>query len=152
MKKFSLLLAALVAVTFSATSHAQFAKPDDAAKYRQSVFSVMATHFVRVGAMVQGKVPFDAKVAQENIDVVVTMSKLPWAAFGPSGEGATMKNGAKPEIWKESAKFKEHADKTQADLVKLQAAAKTGSLDAIKTAFGSAGASCKACHEAFKTQ
>jgi cytochrome c556 len=150
MKKFLILAAALVATTFSAASFAQFAKPDDAAKYRQSSLSVMATHFGRVGGMAAGRIPFDAKAAQENIDIAVSMSKLPWVGFGPSGEGATLKNRAKPEIWKEQAKFKELSEKSQAELVKLQAAVKTGNLDNIKAAFGPAGASCKACHDAYQ--
>jgi cytochrome c556 len=151
MKKFLVLAATLIATTFSAASYAQFAKPDDAAKYRQGALTVMARHFGAVGAMVQGKVPFDAKVAQENIDIAVFMSKLPWVGFGPSGEGASIKNTSKPEIWKEQAKFKEHSDKMQAELLKVQTAAKTGSLDAIKASFGGAGATCKACHDAFKS-
>ena len=150
MKRFLVLATALIATTFSVASYAQFAKPDDAAKYRQSALSVMSTHFGRVGGMVAGRIPFDAKAAQENIDIAVAMSKLPWAGFGPSGEGATIKTGAKPEIWKEQAKFKELSEKMQAELVKVQTAAKTGSLDAIKAAFGSAGGSCKSCHDAFR--
>jgi cytochrome c556 len=150
MKKLLAITVAMLAMTFSAASYAQFAKPDDAAKYRQSALTVMAAHFGRVGGMVAGRIPFDAKVAQENIDIAVAMSKLPWAGFGPSGEGATIKTGAKPEIWKEQAKFKEHSDKMQAELVKVQTAAKTGSLDAIKAAFGGAGGSCKTCHDAFR--
>lgn len=152
MKKLLALTAAMLAMTFSSTSFAQFAKPDDAAKYRQGAMTVMAAHFGRVGGMVAGRIPFDAKVAQENIDTAVFMSKLPWAAFGPSGEGATIKSAAKPEIWKDAAKFKEHSEKMQAELVKVQTAAKTGSLDAIKAAFGPAGGSCKTCHDAFRSQ
>lgn len=150
MKKLLAITAAMLAMAFSSTSFAQFAKPDDAAKYRQGALTVMAAHFGRVGGMVAGRIPFDAKVAQENIDIAVAMSKLPWAGFAPSGEGATIKNGAKPEIWKEQAKFKEHSEKMQAELVKVQTAAKTGSLDAIKAAFGGAGGSCKTCHDAFR--
>ena len=152
MKKIILIAATILATTFSASSFAQFAKPDDAAKYRQSALTLMAAHNGRVGAMVQGRVPYDAKVAQENIDIAVSMSKLPWAGFGPGGEGATIKTGAKPEIWKEQAKFKELADKTQVELLKVQAAAKTNNLDNIKAAFGPLGASCKACHDAFRAQ
>ena len=150
MKKFLLIAATLVVTTFSAASYAQFAKPDDAAKYRQSAMTVMARHFGAVGAMAAGRIPFDAKAAQENIDIAVFVSKLPWAGFGPSGEGATIKNGSKPEIWKEQATFKDLSEKMQAELIKVQTAAKTGNLDTIKAAFGAAGASCKACHDAFR--
>jgi hypothetical protein len=45
MKKFLVVAATLIATTFSAASYAQFAKPDDAAKYRQSALTVMARHW-----------------------------------------------------------------------------------------------------------
>lgn len=73
----ALALAFLVA----APAQAQFAKPDDAIKYRQSALSVMGTHFSRLGAMVSGRAPFDAAVAQESAEIVAFMSKLPWAGF-----------------------------------------------------------------------
>ena len=46
---------------------------------------------------------------------------------------------AKPEIWKERAKFDAAALKMQEDVAKLNAAAKTGNLDAIKAAAGAVG-------------
>ncbi|MEY3116792.1 MAG: hypothetical protein RL629_611, partial [Pseudomonadota bacterium] len=59
---------------------------------------------------------------------------------------------AKPEIWKDAAKFKDAADKMQAELVKVSAAAKQGNLDALKTAFGPAGGTCKNCHDNFRKE
>ena len=38
----------------------------------------------------------------------------------------------------------------QAEIVKLVAATKTGNLDNVKTAFGAAGQSCKACHDNYR--
>ena len=148
MKTSIALILAAVAAAMALPASAQFAKPEDAVKYRKASLTVMGAHFFRVGAMASGRVPFDAKVAAENADLVATMAKLPWAAF-PEGtdKGDTR---AKPEIWKDAAKFHEAADKFQAESVKLQAAAKTGNLDAIKTAFGATGASCKACHDTFR--
>jgi len=35
---------------------------------------------------------------------------------------------------------------------KLAAAAKTGNLDAVKTAFTATAASCKACHDAYRAK
>jgi cytochrome c556 len=98
--------------------------------------------------MANGRVPYDAASAAANADVVVEMAKLPWAGFAPGTEGGK----AKPEIWKEQAKFKELSEKMQAESVKLAAAAKAGNLDALKAAFGPTGASCKACHDAFRNQ
>jgi cytochrome c556 len=143
---YTTILASMFAI--AAPAQAQFAKPEDAIKYRKAALTVMAAHFGRVGAMVNGRAPFDAKVAQENADVVAAMSKLPWHAFGEGTDRGDTR--AKPEIWKEAAKFKEGADKLQAEATKLAAAAKTGNLDNIKAAFGPTASSCKACHDAYR--
>ncbi|MET0311259.1 MAG: cytochrome c [Burkholderiaceae bacterium] len=149
MKVLATLALAAAASAFAAPAAAQFAKPEDAIKYRQNALFVMAQHFGRVGAMAQGRVPFDAKVAAENAEIMADMAKLPWAGFGPGyDKGAPSK--AKPEIWTEQAKFKEHSDKLVAESAKLAAAAKTGNLDNLKTAFGATAATCKACHDAYR--
>ena len=147
MKPFATL--ALCAAAFAALpASAQFARPEDAVKYRQSALSVMGTHFSRLGAMANGRVPFDAAVAQENAAVVLTMSKLPWAGFTPETEKLTSK--AKPAVWREMDKVKAAADRLMASTVALDAAAKTGNLDNLKKAFGETAASCKACHDAYR--
>lgn len=148
MKKILSVLCATMAFTLSVPAQAQFAKPEDAVKYRKASFNVMAAHFGRLGAMASGRAPYDAKLAAENAEVVATLAKLPWAAFGEGTDKGETR--AKPEIWKEAAKYKEASDKMQAEIAKLNTAAKAGNLDALKTAFGPAAASCKACHDAFR--
>ena len=148
MKLILSLLSAAIAITMALPAQAQFAKPEDAVKYRKNALFVMQQHWARVGAMATGKVPFDAKQAQDNMEVVSTLAKLPWAAFVEGTDKGETR--AKPEIWKEAAKFKESADKFQAEVAKVNAAAKTGSLDNLKAAFGAAGSSCKACHDSFR--
>jgi cytochrome c556 len=148
MKKLITAASAFVALMLALPAAAQFAKPEDAIKYRKAAFTVMGNHFARVGAMASGRAPYDAKAAVENADIAAAMSKLPWAAFSEgSDKGETR---AKPEIWKDSAKFKEAADKMQSELTKLDVAAKAGNLDALKTAFGPAAATCKGCHDNFR--
>jgi cytochrome c556 len=139
---------ALILAAVCLPAQAQFAKPEDAIKYRKASFTVMAAHFGRLGAMANGRAPYDAKAAADNADVVATLSKLPWAAFGEGTDKGDTR--AKPEIWKEAAKYKEAADKMQAEIVKLNTAAKAGNIDALKVAFGPAAASCKACHDNFR--
>ena len=148
MKVIASLAIAAAATTLSAPAAAQFAKPEDAVKYRQSALFVMAQHFGRIGAMANGRVPFDAKAATENAEVVADMAKLPWAGFGPGTDKISQK--AKPEIWTEQAKFKEHNEKLVAETGKLLAAAKTNNLDNLKAAFGSTAGTCKACHDAYR--
>jgi cytochrome c556 len=140
---------AVMAVALPAA--AQFQKPEDAVKYRNGAFTVMASHFGRIGAMANGRVPFDAAAVQTNADIVVAMSKLPYVAFidGTDKVGNTR---ALPEVWSKRADFDAAAKKTQDELMKLQAAAKTGNLDQIKAAFGAAGQSCKACHDNFRKE
>lgn len=140
------LAAACAAVSLPAA--AQFAKPDDAIKYRQSALFVMGQHFSRVGAMANGRVPYDAAVATANADIVAEMAKLPWTGFGAGTEGGK----SKPEAWKEAAKFKEHQDKMVAETGKLAVAAKAGNIDALKAQFGTTAGSCKACHDSFRNQ
>ena len=130
------IVAAVLAcgILAAAPAYAQFAKPEQAVKYRQSAFVLMGTSFARLGAMVQGKVPFDAKVALQNAEIVAFMSHLPWQAFEPGTD--LPDSHAKPTIWKEMDKFKADANKLQDMTPKLVAAAKTGKLDEIKVVFG----------------
>ena len=139
---------AAAALCAAVPASAQFAKAEDAIKYRQSALFVLGQHFGRIGAMANGKVPFDAKTATEDAEVVQDLARLPWAGFAAGTEGGK----AKPAIWKEQAKYKEHADKFEAEAVKLAAAAKTGNLDNLKAAFGDAAGTCKACHDAYRNK
>ena len=150
MKKHLLAIGILAVAAWANPAAAQFAKPEDAVKYRKSAFSLMATHTGRMGAMAQGKVPFDAKLAAENAEILANLSKLPWAAFGEGTDTADSK--AKHEVWKDGAKFKEIADKFQADAQKLVTATKTGKEDAFKAAFGATAGNCKSCHDDFKNK
>ena len=59
---------------------------------------------------------------------------------------------AKPEIWAEMDKFKAAASTMQDEMTKLNAASKTGSLDAIKAQFGKVGQACKACHDNYRKE
>lgn len=151
MKRLLLATTAVLGLATALPAAAQFQKPEDAIKYRQSAFTVMANHFGRIGAMAQGRVPFDAKAAADNAMIVNDLAKLPFAAF-TEGTDKGMPNRAKPEIWKESAKFKAAADKMIGEVAKLDAAAKSGNLDAIKAAAGAVGSSCKACHDDFRAE
>lgn len=140
-------LAAAVALPAAAQS---FQKPEDAIKYRKSAFTVMAANFGTLGAMANGRMPYDAQAAARAADVAVMASTLPWVAFTPGTDKGDTR--AKPEIWSEQAKFKDAGDKMQTEMVKLAAAAKTGNLDNLKAAFGPAAGTCKACHDAYRKE
>jgi len=128
---------------------AQFQTPESAIKYRQGAFSVMAAHYSRLAMMAQGIQPFETKTAVENAELVTSLSRLPFQAFLPGSEKGAP-NRAKDEIWKEAAKFKAASDKMVADAVKLEAAARSGDFEAMRSAVGVVGRSCKSCHDDFR--
>lgn len=144
----TVVLAALIGAA-ALPAFAQFQKPEDAIEYRQSVMTVMGHHFGHIGAMVNGKAPFDAAAAAKDADLVAMMAHLPWNAFGP-GTDKGHDTAAKPEIWSDAAKFKAAADKTQDEAAKLATVAKGGKLDEIRVQFGATAKSCKACHDDFR--
>lgn len=150
MNKTSAFLLATVGCAFVFPAAAQFAKPEDAIKYRKSALFVMQQNFGRVAAMAAGKAPFDAAVATESAATAAYVSHLPWAGFGAGTDKGDTK--AKPEIWAEKAKFDDYAKKTVAEMEKLAAAAKTGSLDNIKVAVNAVGGTCKSCHDDFRAK
>lgn len=145
MKK-QLFISALSLALLSPLAQAQFSKPEDAIKYRQSSFTVIANHFSRIGAVVKGEKPFNKEEVAANAAVVASLSHLPWSAFGPGTEGGK----AQPEIWKEADKFKAAGDKMQKAVADLNTAAKSGDLETIKKAFGATGQTCKACHDNYR--
>ncbi len=148
MKRLSVALTCVSLLALPVAAHAQFAKVEDAVKYRQSALSLTGTHFGRIGAVVKGERPYDKAAVERDAALVETLSRLPFTAFPAGSDLANSK--ARPEIWKEQDKFNAAAEKFQSEATKLSAAAKSGNLDTIKTAFGAVGQSCKACHDDFR--
>lgn len=144
------LLAALGLAT-ALPAAAQFQKPEDAIKYRQAAFTVMASHFGRLAGMAQGRIPFDAGQATENAALVSTMAPLAKAGFG-AGTDMGRPQRALPEVWSKPAEFKAAYDDMLAAVAKLDTAAKSGSLDNLKGAVGEVGKSCKSCHDNFRAE
>ena len=149
-RKIPTAAAGLLACAIALPAAAQFAKPEDAIKYRKAAFTVMARHFGIVAGMAAGKIPFDAKVAADNAEIATMMSKLPYAGFVEGSDKGETK--AEPKIWAEMDKFRAAAGKMQDEMAKLNVAAKGGNLDAIKAAVGDTGKACKACHDNYRKE
>jgi cytochrome c556 len=148
MKRLLLAAATVAGIATALPAAAQFAKPEQAIKYRQSAMALQVNHMGRLFAMANGKVPFDAKVAAEQIEIVAMLNKLQFVAFvDGSDKGDTR---AKPEIWAQKDKFKAAEAKSHEDVAKLVAAGKTGDFDQFKAAVGAVGQSCKGCHDEFR--
>ncbi len=142
--------ALLAAASWATPAAAQFAKPEDAIKYRKAAMTLEATHFGRIAAMASGKVAFDAKLAADNAEIMALVSKWQFSGFiEGSDKGDTR---AKPEIWSEAPKFQEAARKNQEAVDKFVAAVRTGNLETIKAAAGPVGQTCKACHDSYRKE
>lgn len=142
--------AAALAATTALPAAAQFQRPDDAVKYRKGAMFVMGQHFGRIGAMANGRVPYDAAAATANAELVATLAALPWAGFVDGTDKGDTR--ALPKIWTERAQFDAGAKKLQEETHKLVAAAKSNSLDQLKAAFGAVGQTCKSCHDNYRKE
>lgn len=121
----------------------------DAIEYRHAVFEVMAWHFGPLGAMVKGKMPFEAKIFAEKAANVASLSKMPLEGFVPdSHKGDT---DAKAEIWTNWDDFKSKMTSLQEETAKLAEVAETATkVEEVKEQFGKTAKVCKGCHEDYK--
>jgi cytochrome c556 len=144
-----ILVLALIGILAGA-AYAQFAKTEDAIKYRQSIMFLVGQHYGRMAAMVKGAQPYNKEAFEKNAVLVDTLYRLSLDAFMVPGsdKGSNMKSAALAE----KDKFTQMHNTTAAELAKLATVAKGGDMSAIKTQFGAAGASCKACHDAYRSK
>ena len=139
----------LFVVFASGAAYAQFAKPEEAIKYRKSVMFLIVQHFKRMGAVVQGKSAYDKDAFSANADVVAMLATLPWeAAMEPgSDKGDTTMSSA---VFDKPAQFRKTAESFQTDTAMLAGTAKGGDLNAINAQFGKVAQNCKNCHTNFR--
>lgn len=147
MKKIVALLTVAGGALLALPAHAQFAKPEDAVRYRQSAMNLLGNHAGRVHVQLKSGSP-DLSVLQSSAMLMETLSKLPFEAFVPGSENAG-NTKAKPEVFKD-AKFKDLAEKMQAEVSKLAVATRSGDVKAMQVQFGAVGKACKNCHDDYQ--
>jgi cytochrome c556 len=145
------LVIGLIGFGFLTAASAAGPKPEDAAKYRQSVYTIIGWNFKPIGAMVKGEVPFDAAAVTRHAQYVELMSQAALEGF-PKGSGpdAVKNTEAKSEIWTDWDEFKIKMNDFQQEAAKLSEVAKGGDESAIKAQFGKTAETCKACHKEFR--
>jgi cytochrome c556 len=141
------LFAAIFALQSSQA--AEQTKGEAEVDYRQSLYTVIAGNFHPLGAMAEGKMPFnaaDAKVRAERIAFLAPMLKEAFPADS-NGVGHTH---AKPEIWTDSVEFNKSLQTLIDRSAALAVAANSGDEAKIKAATQDTGKACKACHDKFR--
>jgi cytochrome c556 len=126
------------------------AKPEQLVKQRQSAMTLIAKYFGPIGAMVNGKIPYNADVVARNATYVENLAQMPWDGFHESTKGE--KSAARPEVWSNPKGFQEAADRLQSEVVKLASAARAKDEAGVKAAFPGVGKSCGACHDSFRVK
>ena len=139
---------ALATCAFSVSANSAFKEPSDAIEYRQAAFSMISVQIGDMGAMLKGKVPFDAEQFKMRANNAAALSKMPWEAFYEgTDKGDT---AALAAVWAENATFVEKANAFAANADKLALAAQSGDKALIGKAFGAWAKGCKDCHKQFK--
>jgi cytochrome c556 len=124
------------------------AKPEVLVKQRQAGMTLIGKYFGPLGAMAQGKAPYNAQIVSRNAGYLQVLSRLPWDGFDAST--ANEKNTkALPAVYSNHAKFSQAATDMQNAVDKL-AAAKASDEAATKQAIGAVGKTCGGCHENFR--
>ncbi len=150
MKK--VLLGAAVLAALAAGAVQAQVPADRSIKYRQSALTIMANHVGRIGAHAKGERQLTPAQLELSAQVVQDMSMVAFDGFIEGTDQSSGATKAKPEIWKEWAKFKGEQTKLQGETPKLLAAAKANDIKAIQAALGGVGGSCKSCHDTFRAQ
>ncbi|MEJ1991640.1 MAG: cytochrome c [Maritimibacter sp.] len=149
LRTLALGIAGSALIASSALAHDDVAAP--AIKARHSLMSLYAYNLGSLGAMAQGKMPYDAEMAQAAADNLALLSKLNAASMWPAGSDADHAEGsnALPALWENfpdvGAKAKALSDATDA-----MAAAAGTDLASLQAAMGPLGGACAACHKAYR--
>jgi cytochrome c556 len=125
-------------------------KPEILVKQRQAVMTLQGKYLGPLAGMAQGKLPYDANIAQRNAGYLDVLDKMPWDGFDPSTKNVTVKTAALPAIWNEPAKFKEAQERLQSEVSRLVSVSKSGDEGAVKAQIGAVGKACGNCHENFR--
>ena len=149
MRRLFIAAGAALALAVPLTVLAQ-AKPETLVKQRQAAMTLQGKYIGPIGAMVNGKIPYNADVVARNATYLENLVQMPWDGFHESTKD--VKSAALPAIWAEPAKFQEAADRLQAEAVKLATAARAKDEAGVKAQFGAVGKACGACHESFRAK
>lgn len=145
----SLSVAALAATALPA--QAQFAKPEDAIRYRKSAYVIMNHQMGSIAAQLRSEKPDLARI-QRSAGIVDFVSQLPGEGYVPGSEkGGNPPTRAKPEAFTDP-KVSEYGRAMRQEVVKLNEVAKSGDIAAIRTQFQAAAKSCDNCHDNFRTK
>lgn len=127
------------------------ANPNQLIAQRKGAMNLQVKYFGPVLGMSLGRVPYDAKIVQRNVEYLAVLTKLAWDDFQPHTAG-NPNTKTKDDAFKDTAKFKAGIDSLQSEVQKLAAVVRGGGdQNAVKPAAQAVGRACNSCHESFAT-
>lgn len=149
MKARLLTTALLLAVAVPAS--AQFSKPEDAIRYRQSAYVIMGHNMGKIFAQLKSDKP-DVAAIQRSAAIVDFVSQLPGEGYVKGSEkGGTPPTKAKPEVFTDP-KVSEVGRAMRQEVTKLVEVSKGGDIGAIRTQFQATVKSCDNCHDNYRNK
>ena len=146
---FAFSAAALAVVSVAA--HAQFAKPEDAIRYRQSAYVIMGAQMGKIAAQLKSDKPDLAQI-QRSAGIVDFVSQLPGEGYVPGSEkGGNPPTRAKAEAFTDP-KIREVGKAMRTEVIKLVEVSKGGDIAAIRTQFQATAKSCDSCHDNYRNK
>ncbi len=127
------------------------AAPADSVRMRIAEFREIGASFKAINDAMRSPTP-QTMLLQIAARQIVNSSKQIYSWF-PAGSGpeSGAKTRTKPEIWQQAAKFKLAQDAFGKQAMAFQRAAGMGNVAMIQAESRKLGATCKGCHDAFRT-
>ena len=143
-------VAAVVALALGVSAGTVFAqaKPELLVKQRQAVMTLQGKYFGPMGAMAQGKAPYNPEVVRRNSAFLDNLSRMAWDGFDPSTKD--VKSATLPAAFEQQAKFREAASRLENEAHRLWEIAQRGDEAAVKAQIGAVGKTCGGCHNDFR--
>ena len=148
----ALIASTLLACAAMALAHDEpKTKGEQAILYRHSAYQVLKWNFARMGAAVQGKIPYDRAAFAKQAQRVAQVAPMLDEAYPPESYVAG-KTAARPEIWQHWDDFQDRLHKLATASAAFADVARAGDVDQIKEQFPELARNCKSCHDKYRAE
>ena len=141
-----------LALSICAVATMAFAQQKNpAVKARQAQMDLFVFEAGYLGAMAQGKAPYDADAAQKAADSLVALTQVDQSRYWVKGTDSDSIEGTRalPDIMANPDDVTQHLAKLSEAAMAVQKVAGTGQ-DALGQAIGPVFAACGGCHKAYR--
>jgi cytochrome c556 len=154
MRQMSTRLAlSICAAALAGSALAADLKPQEQIEARQAGYTFMAWNMGKIKGNLEGT--YDAKQVAAAANAIAAIANSGMGAlYGPGTDKdvGSVHTRVKPELFQNMPEVGKLAGNFVAAADNLAKVAATGDTAAVKTAFGDAGKSCKACHDKFRAK